>query len=267
MRSDEQLERLLEDWLEDEAQPIPHDVLEGALESVARTPQLGPRGGRAGWFMNGPLGMAVAAAFVVLAVLTGIVVRDRIGSDPTPSASAGPSMVWAQPSDFRADPSRNPGPDSHGNVGIWSYLSGPAAHVPATYDLLRTFADNQWSDRAFINLNVSADRGLVLHPYRDDVQTRYIVLGWQSPVSGDVTVSGSADLLQRTCPGPADGVELLIDHGSETVAITPIAAGGTEVFEVTVAVSPGESIYFVVDPRANSSCDATALNFTIRTGR
>ena len=265
MRSDEEIERLLEDWLEDEAQPIPRDVLEGTLESVARTPQVSPRGGGARWLRNGPFGMAVAAALVLLAVVTGVVIRDRIGSlpNPAPSGSSGPVLVWAQPVDFHAAPGLNPGPDAHGNADVWSYLTGPTAHAPATYELLPTFTGRQWTDPAFVNLHAYEDRGLVLHPYIDGGQTRYIILGWTSPFSGEVRVTGVADMLQRTCPQPANGIRLTIDLGAQTLATDEVGAGSTVSFEATASVAAGDSIYFLVDPVGNSSCDSTALTVTI----
>jgi hypothetical protein len=273
MRSDDELERLLEDWLEDEAQPIPHEVLENTLESVSHTPQLGPRGA-AGWFRNGPLGTALAAAFVVLAIVTGVLIRDRIGSVPlpsasavsavpTPSASSAPLLAWAQPDDFHAVPGLNPGPDAHGNTDVWSYLSGTSAHAPSTYELLPTFSSTRWSDPRFVNLHIYADRGLVLHPYIDAEQTRYIILGWKSPTSGTLTITGTADMLQRTCPQPANGVVLSIDDGSQTLVTEDVPAASTVPFEVTATVAAGDSIYFLVDPAGNSSCDSTALTLTI----
>lgn len=263
MRSDEELERLLEDWLEDEAQPIPRDVLEGTLESVARTPQVGPRGGGVGWFRTGPFGVVAAAAFLVLAIVAGVLVRDRIGSQPTPSASAGAGQAWAQPDDFHASPGLNPGPDAHGNADVWSYLAGSSAHAPATYELLPTFAGGRWTDPAFLNLHAYEDRGLVLHPYIDGEQTRYIILAWTSPISGEVAITGAADMLQRTCSQPANGIRLFIDRGSQTLATEDVSAGATVSFELDATVGVGDSIYFVVDPAGNSSCDSTALTVTI----
>jgi len=269
-RSDDELERLLEDWLEDEAQPIPHEVLERSLESVARTPQVGSRRGGS-WFRSGPFGLAFSAALAVLVIVTGVLIRDRIGSLPTasvsvapaPSASSVPLQAWAQPDDFHAAPGLNPGPDAYGNTDVWSYLSGTSAHAPSTYELLPTFSSNQWTDPGFVNLDIYEDRGLVLHPYVGAEQTRYIILGWTSPISGRVTITGSADMLQRTCPQPPNGIVLTIDQGFHTLATEEVPAASTIPFEVTATVAAGDSIYFLVDPAGNSSCDSTALRLTI----
>lgn len=265
MRSDEEIERQLEEWLEDEAQPMPQEVLENTLKSVARTTQA-DRGTGASWVRSGSLGALAAAAVLVLAVVAGVLVRDRIGSGPDESASAEPGQAWAQPSDFEAAPAANPGPDGPGHPDVWSYFSSPTTHAPDTYELLPTYMSNEWTDRRFINLHVNLDRGLVLHPFASETEgVRYIILGWKSPIAGEVTISGSADLLQRTCPQAADGVVLSIDHGSQTVATREIAAGGTATYELTVTIQLGDSIFFVVDPTVNSNCDSTALNFTIST--
>ncbi len=39
MKSDEEIERLLEDWLADEAKPMPQPVLETVLDGVSRRSQ------------------------------------------------------------------------------------------------------------------------------------------------------------------------------------------------------------------------------------
>jgi hypothetical protein len=79
MRSDQEVERLLEDWLTDEAQPIPRDVLENALESVARTTQTRTRTLAWGW-LRGPTGAILAAAILILVIVAGGLTIDRIGS-------------------------------------------------------------------------------------------------------------------------------------------------------------------------------------------
>lgn len=264
-RSDEGIERLLEDWLEAEAQPMPLDVLEGVLESVARTPQALKRGGIAGWLTQGPIGVLGAAAVLLLVVVAGGLAVNRIGSFiPTassqPSASAGPVLTWAQDEDFLAVPGENPAPDSYGNPAVWTYLRSFALHLPSAYEVLQDFADSQWTDSL---VTVYSDRGLVLAPSRDGQGAHYVILGWKSPITGEVAIRGSADLLQRTCPAAADGVRLFIDRGLETLDVRDIPAGQTSTFTIDVTVASGDSIFFIVDPLTNSNCDETAMNFLI----
>lgn len=88
MRSDEEIERLLDDWLETEAQPIPHEVLESILEAVPRVPQDSRRHVRPFRFGSRPLGLLTAAAVLILVVVAGGLAVERFG--PAVSGSHGP---------------------------------------------------------------------------------------------------------------------------------------------------------------------------------
>lgn len=274
MRSDEELERLLEDWLEDEAQPIPRDVLEGTLESVARTPQTGPRGGT-GWLWGGPMGILSAAAVLLLLAVAGGLTVDRIGSFfPGDSPSPRPEQVWDLAVDVHAAPNQNPGPDSHGNPGVWSYLSSFIAHDPSAYVLLPVFeplagtARGKWTDPAVSNLHIYEDpSGLVLHPWKGPGTERFVIVGWTSPIEGDVTVRGSFRMADGSCTRLGSGISFFVDRESQPLFASQIESGGIDDFDVAAAVRVGESIYFLVDPGTDSSCDSTLLTLVISTAQ
>jgi hypothetical protein len=266
MRSDHEIERLLEEWLEDEARPIPHEVLENTLESVAKTPQARPRPSGLGWLRNGAPGIAAAAAGLFLLV-AGLLAVDRLGflGAAPPSPTPGPLLVWDAGAAIRANPDRNPAPDAFGNPGVWSYRSSSTLHAPYAYQLLGSFVNDAWGDARFAGLAVSADpRGIVLNPFGDvSVGWRYVILGWRSPIAGEIAVRGVADLIQRPCPEPASGVRLMVDLESETLAEVQVDPAQSETVTTTVTVSRGESIFFIVDPGADSRCDNTLLTLTI----
>lgn len=261
MRSDEEIERLLEDWLTDEAQPMSHDVLENALESVTRTTQTGARRGSPGW-LRGPVGVLAAAALLILVVVAGGLTVDRIGSlIPTESSSAGPARVWDPVADFRRGANQmNPSPDSYGNPGVWSYFSSTVAHSPPSYRLLPAFTNDQWNDPAFRFLTVYLDRGgLLLHPWETGDSVRYTILGWKSPIAGNVTIRGTAALADTACTQVGSGITLSVDRGTQSLFVSEIPSGGTDEIHVSATMERGESIYFIVDPGADSDCDSTVL--------
>jgi hypothetical protein len=266
MRSDEDIERLLTDWLEDEAQPMPHDVLENALESVARTPQTGARSSTPGW-LRGPVGVFAAAAVLILVVVASGLTVDRIGSlFPAASASAGPALAWDPGAEFRVEPNqRNPSPDSYGNPNVWSYLSSRIAHAPLQYEPLPSFANGQWIDPSIITVYRHKD-GLVMHPWEAGGSVRFAILGWTSPVAGDVRIRGFVLMVDRNCKELGSGISFFVDRESSRLLASEIASGDSDHLDVSTTVRRGESIYFIVDPGADSDCDSTLLSLEITTG-
>lgn len=263
MRSDEEVERLLEDWLTDEAQPMPQEVLENTLESVARTPQTRARTLAWGW-IRGPVGAIAAAAVLILVIVAGGLTIDRIGSlIPTQSASAGPVEVWNPVADFGRWSNRtNPSPDSYGNPEVWSYLNSSLTHTPVVYELLPTLAGSTWTDQRFVNLYALLDgRGLELSPWKGPDSERFIILGWKSPIAGTVNVAGTFALVNDTCTG--SGITFSVDRVSESLLMTEIPTGGSDDFALSTTIQRGDSLYFIVGSGATSTCDSTNLTLEI----
>jgi hypothetical protein len=106
---------------------------------------------------------------------------------------------------------------------------------------------------------VYPSRVAVLHPGAAN-DTMY---AWRSPLSGVVHVSGS--VVDADCH-TGDGVAWYIDHGASTIASGAIADCGAQSFpdDLTVAVSAGDILYFLVDPKGTYSDDATRLDLVIR---
>jgi hypothetical protein len=273
MRSDEEVERHLEEWLEEAAQPMPHEVLEGALEAVARTPQAGARHGGPRWLGNRPMGVLGAAAVLFLVVVAGGLAVDRIGSLlPAESGSAGTVQVWDPVADWRsALNQQNPSPDSYGNPAVWSYMrSTSSRHEPATYLLMPKydgdwpgFLGEAWSEPSMINVVVAlhaADASIYLHP-TSGVHT---ILAWTSPVAGEVTIDGVVARPQNPCEEPSDGLIFSVDRSSETLQTMGLDLGQRTPFNLTTTVGVGDTVYFVSDSDGDANCDLTQLQVTIR---
>jgi hypothetical protein len=276
MRSDDEIERLLEDWLGDEARPIPHDVLESALEAVSRTRQEGPRRIGPVWLRSRPMGLLAAAAVLILVVLAGGLTVDLVGSlGPSESASAGTPQTWDPSADFGlVSPRQNPGPDRYGNPAVWSFLRTPGAeHDPSTYFLLPDFADppptfagETWYDSDYVNLLIgrrAGDDAINMHPWSDGAIRKDAILGWTSPIAGQVTVEGTVARAQHSCPVDAGDIIFSIERGTVSLEQTVLGFAQNAKFSLTTSVSIGESLYFIVDADADASCDLTELRLTI----
>ena len=267
MRSDQDIERHLEDWLQDKARPIPHNVLEEVLEAVARIPQAGIRS--PGWLGNRRAGVLVGAVVVGLAVLAGGLAVDRIGSlVPNPSQSPGPEQIWDPAAELLTAPNQlNPSPDSYGNPGVWSYLrSESAQHDPSRYVPMSSSDADGWSAPGLVNLFVHVDKEngvLNLHPWSDGSIRRDAILAWASPVTGQISIEGGVGRAQSSCEVPTGMMDFSIDRESTTLWSTSLALGESADIGVTTTVTAGETLYFVVDAGPDARCDLTYLGLRI----
>lgn len=276
MRSDEEFERVLEDWLEESARPMPHDVLESSLETVARTGQ--EKRGRTGpiWLRSRPMGLLAAAAVLILVVLAGgLTVNLVVSIGPSESASAGIPQTWDPSADFGlAPPRQNPGPDRYGNPAVWSYLRTPAAeHDPASYFLLPDFANPlptfggaAWYDANYLNLLIgkrAASDATYLHPWSDGPMRKDAILGWTSPISGEITIEGTVARAQHSCPVDAGDITFSVERGMVSLKQIMLGFAQNAEFSLTTSVTVGESLYFIVDAGADANCDLTELRVAI----
>jgi hypothetical protein len=168
---------------------------------------------------------------------------------------------------------RNPSPDPWGDT-TWSYLySDSFAHDPATYHLLpeyATFDPNResWVLSGFVNLLISGVRSpllLVLHPWGGRVQGsgRNAVLGWRSPIDGQVTVTGTIRLPGLGECAVGSGALWSVDKGGTVLQSGALPTAGSATLDLPVSISRGESIYFVWDAGWDSLCDSGALELRI----
>jgi hypothetical protein len=273
MRSDEEIERLLEDWLLDEAEPMPQPLLEAVLDSVSRRSQERP--GTTGRFrrLTRPLATAaVAAGLIVMAIMIVPKVIPQLQAvwrGVTGTASSEP-MHWDAMLQFREYPEQlNPAPDGYGHTMVFTYLrSSGLPHDPAQYVPLPEFEPQdlqRWYDPAFDGLFVGwapADDGLLtMHPYGGGVDGRAAIVAWRNPVDASFTLSGRVEV-DGTC---GDGIIFSIEHGTDVFEAFALRNGSRTFQHDVETFQDGEVLYFIVEPGANSRCDTTRFNVTIET--
>lgn len=273
MRSDEEIERLLEDWLLDEAMPMPQPLLEEVLDAASRRPQERARAARRFGWLARPLASAiVAAGLILVAILIAPKVIPQLqavwrGATGTPF---GESMHWDAMLQFREYPDQlNPAPDGYGHFMVFTYLrsSGPT-HDPAQYVPLPEFERQglqRWYDPAFDGLFVGwapADDGLLtMHPYGGGVEGRAAIVAWRNPVDASFRLSGRVEV-DGTC---GDGIIFSIEHGTRVFETFALPKGSRKFEHEVAPFQAGEVLYFIVDPGANSQCDNTRFNVIIDT--
>lgn len=202
-------------------------------------------------------------------------------------------QVWNLARDLRIFPDEeNPNRDLHGNLAVWHLMQGPfSAKVPGGYSLLPSFTTHafgiwgleQWTaeqvgpgddtlpaigintmDQAQTYSTLTWPAGAVrVHPADNPV-----VVGWQSPVSGRVRISGQ---LRDMDPNCGNGVQWSIDLGAETLASGRLANGQAQSTAEgkggaalqSISVNQGEFLYWVVDPIGEADCDSTELAIRI----
>jgi len=262
---DRDIEQQLEDWLSEEARPIPQSVLESSLEAVSRTSQAGRRPVLR-WLTASRLGVPVIATSVVLLAVATALTIDRIGSlvsspPAGPTATPGLPLYWDATADFgRWSNERNPAPDAYGNQGVWSYMSSTQAHDPAYYRLLPTFARGIWRDSLGEVQGYLDKSNVILTP---GVSRRYVLLRWTSPVDARIRISGFVLLVNYPCGGVASGITFFVDHDAQQLATEPISTGSARAIVLETIVRRGESLYFVVDRDTDNLCDSTLISLEI----
>jgi hypothetical protein len=223
-------------------------------------------------------------------------------SAPLAFGQSPPCVEWNLAHDFAVSPNQaNPNPDGCGNAGVWSFLDSDPAWFPVhdalTYRLLPEFTASAFGQPGLEQWHGTVDLGGVdnklpavginntgspqsilgidwpagavrVHP----ALHRFAIVGWKSPVTGNVRVTGGVADLQ---PGGNDGIVWSVDYydGSTTsiLASGSIPDGGGQLFQdgfgaanlVSVAVNVGDQLYFVVDKWTDLGGDSTGLNVVI----
>jgi hypothetical protein len=97
------------------------------------------------------------------------------------------------------------------------------------------------------------------HPHVYDA-----VRKWVSPITGTVSITGSARDLDPKC---GDGVVVKILKGNTELWTRTISNGNTKGydFELEVPVETGDAVYFIVNQRNTFDCDTTYFNPIITT--
>jgi hypothetical protein len=214
------------------------------------------------------------AAVAVVLLIAGIA---------TPSASASRPQ-WDVAADFSVYPHQeNPS-------GVWSYLYSSSGQLdPTAYKPLQTFSNDKFGipgleswwgsqestgpddllpaiginatghDVSPSNVNWPAGDVLV-HPGSGQP----VVIGWSSPVPGNVWVSGMVWLAQQ--PNCGDGIDWSLDLGGTVLDHGSLAGLEDKGWLKTVKVSPGQSLYLTVSSRTTIYCDSTLVHLNITRG-
>ena len=272
MRSDEEIERLLEDWLVETAEPVPQHLLEEVLDGVSRRSQQSARKStRFGKLARGVTSVALAAGVLLglIVIAPRVVPQLQAVWRGVTGAGSAELLHWDATLQFRGYPSQmNPAPDAYGHPVVFTYLrsSGPA-HDPAQYVALDQFESDgiqSWYDPAFEGLSVGwapGDDMLTMHPFGGGVDSHSAIVAWRSPVDTSLRISGRVEV-DATC---GDGINFSIEQGSRVVESFPLPMG-SQAFELDVdSFLRGEVLYFIVEPGADSECDTTRFNVTIET--
>ena len=141
--------------------------------------------------------------------------------------------------------------------------------VSSNYDFVSGWGSNDTpslaansSDREVRIPGIARPRSVVGHPS----PTLFTAAGWQSPIDGEVIVSGR---LSDAHPECGNGVEWLVHHrsrsGLETLWSGDFGTAGKAAMpEKAIVVRRGDVVAFVIGPRGgNHACDLTEFNLVI----
>jgi hypothetical protein len=199
---------------------------------------------------------------------------------------------WDLTHDFQIAPNQaNPNPDSCGNAAVWYFYAGNPTYGLRLLPQFSTssngiFGLEVWYGAGDLNSNNSLPHmginatgvdqhlniattwpaGVILvHPF----STRPATVGWQSPVTGIVSVTGSVTDLD---PGGGNGIIWTIVHNDTTLASGGYPNGGMQNFAngmggaslASVPVTAGDFLYVAVGAKQlDYYFDSTQLDLTI----
>lgn len=269
-RSDADVERILEHWLEDHAAPLPAR-LGGELADVpAHHTQRGSRGRMAGAWQGwraattGVSAILVVTAIVAAPALIGEL-RSRLGSAaPSAPPPATETYEWDALLNFL---DRNPARDAYGHDVVWSYLYGHAGDPdPTRYLPLSAYQAEpmpRWYQPTIEGLYLGTSPGgdlLQMHPAAGGGEGRSPILAWRSPIDEtSLTITGTVEV-DGSC---GDGITFRVDHAGDTFRSIDLQSG-RERFSIPVErLVRGGIIHFIVDPREDSRCDTTWVSILI----
>jgi len=201
---------------------------------------------------------------------------------------------WNLAKDFRMSPNQeNPNRDSCGNKDVWHFMqSGDMIRNPQTYTLMPNFSTNSrydgtpgihnWTGTEMPDVTVyKTEKDLIYS--NTSILTKYIymhpgwshltVIGWRSPINGNMKVSGEiASQYNKDCGDcVGDGIKWYIDKGATHLVSGAFPSRGSQNLQegtigntlANIPVTQGEFIYFVIDRNANAFGDGTKFDVTI----
>jgi hypothetical protein len=100
-----------------------------------------------------------------------------------------------------------------------------------------------------------------MHP---GISGELAIIGWKSPITGKVDVSGFFSDLDPNC---GDGIVWFVDKGggARLTSGTIGNCGPPQSYSLTgISVTAGQVLYFVVDRNRDYFCDSTGVDVTIK---
>lgn len=188
---------------------------------------------------------------------------------------------WDLDRDFRVSPNQaNPNPDISGTPNVWHFMqSASLVRDPASYSLLPHFTANAYSGPGLnlwassqvshgqqfsypaVGINASGQNQFAISftwpagaVYMVPDPLRLAVVGWRSPITGKVDVTGSFTDLDSSC---GNGVAWFVDRGTTNLAQGSFPNGGSQSFNLSdVTITQGNFLYFILDATNNNNiCD------------
>jgi uncharacterized protein YneF (UPF0154 family) len=212
-----------------------------------------------------------------------IVISTQMMPTLTPDTSQ-KVLQWDLVSDFRIAPNNvNPSPDSLGNNDVWYYMrSNSLSDDPSKFELLSNFKTNaynidnfQWwfspnsyDGTPYVAINATGKKltylsftvpigGITVHPGSG----KYVIIGWQSPILGNVSLSGTIKDLDPNC---GDGIIWYINQGSKKLVQKVLPSGEKENFLIPqIEVQQGDFLYLLIGPNNSYNCDSTGISLII----
>jgi hypothetical protein len=208
------------------------------------------------------------------------------------------SRTWNLAGEFPVK-KKNPSEDKYKDKGVWSYMYGEA-DTPSTYTLMTHFfkpkkeegkchvqdfygfgrtGSVEGTPGIWYNAGPTVERGMdrcapyaifpsktaFMHPEFSRLPefTNNAVVGWKSPVTGTVTVSGSVECVDEY----VSGISWQLDQGS-AVLLGPVEAdedGFRSFGPIEVSVTAGEYLYLEIGRAigVDGAFDSTAVALTI----
>ncbi len=219
--------------------------------------------------MGGEAGMTASAGNGGIGGGTGRVVGGSGGEGG--AGAMGGAIAWVAAEDFLVEPDQeNPSHDAMGNPAVWHYLERPSSlvHDSSSDTYLSVFQvvgdTNRWqsplrSDIHQVGRGVSGG-SLFVHP----ANAGHVVLAWQSPMTGTVSISGELRDGDGSC---GNGIDWYIDRGTTPLAEGSLVNGGTRALDdpdlTSVPVIQGDFVYLIVTAAGDHSCDTTMVDLTI----
>jgi hypothetical protein len=186
----------------------------------------------------------------------------------------------------------NPAPDSYGNPGVWNYMESRTNKRDGRYALLPNFTNDIFGiagidawygpdstgcggapgglPMVWINTNPDpmsvCPGGLTIapgHTWIHPWSTKDAVVGWRSPITGTVHISGG---VRDTDPNGGNGIIWFLDRGTTAIDKGRLDDGGREQFlkGLSTTVTAGQFLYVIVDARDQDfGFDSTRIRLTI----